>query len=490
MQRLQQEPQTESRSITAAIRWPVSACGLAGIVLLFHRWLHVNQTTVALTLLLYVLLLAAEWGLRYALAVSVAATLCYNFFFLPPLNTLNVADPQNWIALLAFLATSLIASRLSQKARDEARDARSRQRELAILFSLSRELLATETVSALLSAAPAAVASAVAAEECVLYLLEGDKIYQADSTASDIEPQHFRALASQLYQVSRQGDVLQIPLRSGTRTTGLLLLTETALTLETAEAIGSLISLALDRSQALEDLARGEAAKESERMRNLMMDSITHELRTPLTSIKGAATALLSKSSSVSDDHDLLCVIDEESDRLDRLIAEAMEMAQLDSQQVQMESISISVDELVEEALKSCSWVKEDHSVTLHVPTGLFVKGDPAFLSKVLCNLVENAAKYSERNTSITLSAQRREAQVLISIADQGIGIEPAEQNLVFERFYRARTHSERVSGTGMGLAISRAIVEAHGGTLTVVSQPGRGSVFTFSLPVAEAEPA
>src|SRR5579875_2170787 len=255
-----------SRSTLVAARWSASALGLAGIVLLFHRWLHVNQTTVALTLFLYILLLAVEWGLRYALIASIAATLCYNFFFLPPVNTLTIADPQNWLALFVFLSPSLIASRLSQRARDDARDARSRQRELAILFSLSRELLATEHVSTLLNAAPAAVASAVAAGKCILYLLEGDKLFQAGSTSSDIEIPHYRALASQLYEVTRGTDELQIPLRSGARPTGLLLLTETTLTLETAQAIGSLISLALDRAQALENLARGEAAKESERM--------------------------------------------------------------------------------------------------------------------------------------------------------------------------------------------------------------------------------
>ena len=126
-----------SRRVVEVTRWVLASSALAGIVLVYRRWLHVNPTTVALSLLLLILLLAAEWGLRYAVAVSVAATACYNFFFLPPVGTFTISDPQNWLALFAFLATAIIASRLSQRARNEANDARSRQQELEVLFRLS-----------------------------------------------------------------------------------------------------------------------------------------------------------------------------------------------------------------------------------------------------------------------------------------------------------------------------------------------------------------
>src|ERR1700761_4368931 len=127
-----------SRRTIAATRWTLSVSALAGIVLVYRFWLHVNPTTVALTLLLFILLIAAEWGLRYAVVLSIGATACYNFFFLPPVGTFTISDPQNWLALLAFLGTSIMASRLSERARDEANEARSRQRELEILFRLSR----------------------------------------------------------------------------------------------------------------------------------------------------------------------------------------------------------------------------------------------------------------------------------------------------------------------------------------------------------------
>jgi len=159
-----------SRRTIAVTRWTLAFIALAGIVLVYHRWVHVNPTTVALTLLLFILLLAAEWGLRYAVVISIVATALYNFFFLPPIGTFTITDPQNWLALFAFLTTAIIASRLSERARDEASDARARQREVEALFRLSRELLETESVSSLVSSIPAAVASITGATSTLFYL--------------------------------------------------------------------------------------------------------------------------------------------------------------------------------------------------------------------------------------------------------------------------------------------------------------------------------
>lgn len=474
-----------SRRATAMIRWVLAFAALAGIVLVYRRWLHVNPATTALTLLLLILLLAAEWGLRYAVVISLSATVCYNFFFLPPLGTFTISDPQNWLALLAFLCTAILASRLSQQARNEATDARSRQRELEMLLRLSRELLQTDSMAALLSAIPAAVTSVTAARSGMLYLLEGDKLYQAgEIEASQQELPHLHQLASDLTSVTEDGGVLQIPIRSGVRPKGLVGLRAVTLSAETSEAIGSLVSIAIDRVQALESVARGEAAKESERLRTLMIDSITHELRTPLTSIKGAATALLSGPVAQEQTKELLEIIDEESDRLNSLVSEAVEMAQLDAQQVQMHFSPVSVRGLIADACASCAWIKDQHPVHVDIPDGLQVKADPVMLQKVLCNLLENAAKYSAAGSPITITAVGDHGGIAISVADRGIGIDLSEQSLIFERFYRGRAHAGGEKfGTGMGLAISRAITEAHGGSLNVTSQPERGSVFTVSLP-------
>jgi two-component system sensor histidine kinase KdpD len=382
------------------------------------------------------------------------------------------------------LATAILASRLSQQARDEAEDARMRQRELEVLLRLSRELLQSDSVATLLSGVPSAVASVTAAGSSLLYLLDGDRIYQAGGEGvSTVEIPHLRQLASSLPSSLEDDREMQIPLRSGVRPKGLLVLRGATLSLETAEAIGSLISISVERAQALESVARGEAAKESERLRTLMIDSITHELRTPLTSIKGASTALLNGEIQPSQSHELLSIIDEECDRLNHLVSEAVEMAQLDAQQIQMHFAPVAVRELVDQARLACAWVEEQHPLRVEVPAQLQVRADASVLQKVLCNLLENAAKYSNPGTPITISAEARANAVTINVADQGIGIDPAEQTLIFERFYRGRSQAGGTPGTGMGLAISRAITEAHGGTLSVTSQPDRGAVFTVSIP-------
>lgn len=467
-------------------RWALASSALAGIVLVYRSWIHVNPTTVALTLLLLILLLAAEWGLRYAVGISIVATACYNFFFLPPAGTLTISDPQNWLALFAFLVTAIIASRLSQRARNQAHDARSRQKELEVLFRLSRELLQTESVAGLISAVPSAAVSVTDAKSGLLYLLEGDRLYQAGGNElSSVELPHVRKLATTLSKVMILDDEVQIPLRTGVRPRGLLLLRGVSLSSETSEAMGGLISISIDRAHALENVARGEAASESERLRTLMIDSITHELRTPLTSIKGAATTLLASDVAPEGRRELLTIIDEESDRLNKLVSEAVEMAQLDTQQVQMHFSPVNVLDLVDQARQTCHWVEEDHLLRIDVAPAMAVHADRGFVEKVICNLLENAAKYSKPDTPITISAERRGECIAISVADRGVGVDPSEQALIFERFYRARSHGERTAGTGMGLAISRSIIEAHGGKIEVTSQLGQGSVFTFTLAAA-----
>ena len=470
-------------------RWILAFSALAGIVLVYRRWLHVNPTTVALTLLLFILLLAARWSLRHAVVISVAATALYNFYFLPPIGTFTIADPENWIALFAFLATSVIGARLSQKARDEAEEALHRQREVETLFMLSRELLQSDNVATLVNAIPEFINTSARAESVILYLLDGDRLYQAGlKRVSGVEAPHFRQLALTLPrpETNDAAETL-IPLHAGVRPRGLLLLRGVELSPESFQAIGGLVSIALDRAQALEDVAKNEANKESERLRTLILDSITHELRTPLTSIKGAASTLLTTEHIGEDDRrELLTIVDEEADRLNRLVSQAVEMAQIETNEVHMNFVPVSVSDLVDTAQASCAWVMNTHPVHVHIPPLPKVSADSEMMVKVLCNLLENAAKYSNPDAPIFVSAEQKGEFVLTSVADRGIGIDPLEQGLIFDRLYRSRKRNDGVSGTGMGLAISRAIVESHHGMLTVVSQLGQGSVFTFSLPIAE----
>ncbi len=479
-----------SRRLVNVTHWVIALGGLAGIIVACRAWINVNPTTVALTLVLYILLLAAMLGLRYAVTISLVATACYNYFFLPPVGTFTISDPQNWLALFAFLATSVIGSRLSQQARDEAEQAGNRRREVELLFTLSRELLQTDNVADLVSALPEMIHRVSRSPSVVLYLIDGDRLYQAGvSTLTGAELPHLRQLALGLPgPETTPTHEVRIPLRAGVRPRGLLTLKDLALSDETFQAIGGLVSIAIDRAHALDNIARAEANKESERLRTLILDSITHELRTPLTSIKGAASALLSNDAvNPEQRRELLTIVDEEADRLNQLVAEAVEMAQLEAQQVHMNFQPASLPALIESAKEACASVVASHPVYLSLPGAPRVLADSEMVVKVLCNLLENAAKYSQPESPIYISVDEKDGMAWTSIADRGIGIDPMEQSLIFDRLYRSQHRSKTVPGTGMGLAITRAIVEAHRGTLTVTSQVDHGSVFTFSLPMTSS---
>ncbi len=468
-------------------RWAAAAAMLTGIVAVFRLWVHLNTTTAALTLLLLVLFLAARWGLRYALATSIAATVAYNYYFLRRLERFTINDPQVWLNIFAFLTVAIVGSRLSERVREEGADARRRQGELEVLYGLSRQLLQTENVPSLLNAISPAIMLVTRAEAIVLYLLDGDRRYMAgDGSLIQLDDIALRQLAETLPAPETVAKQARIPLRVGVRPRGLLLINGVNLSEETLEAIGGLISASIDRAQALEDVTRGEAAKESERLRSLMIDSITHELRTPLTAIKAAAsTLLLPKPLDPEEQRELLTVINEESDRLNQLVSEAVEMAQLDTREVHMTFAPASIGALVEKALTYCSSLLDKHEVKVDIPDLPAVKADADYITKVLTNLIENAAKYSAEGTPICISAELKDGMVSVSVADRGMGVDLSEQSLIFERFYRANVPSQQSWGTGMGLAISRAIIEAHHGTLSVTSQLGEGSVFSFTLPVA-----
>ncbi len=475
-----------SKRIIEVVRWLAAALSLTGIVSLLAGVLHANPATAALCLLLLVLFLAARWGLRYAIVTSIAATLCYNYYFLPPLGQFTISDPENVLALFAFLASSVFASRMSNRIRQESEEARARQAELEVLYRLSRALLQTDELAQLTNSIASAIALATDAQGVLLYLLQGDRVYRwgADWNVK-LSEENLREISHNpgIISSASQQETM-IPLRTGVRPAGVLIVRGTRLSHQSLDALGGLVSISLDRASAMDNVTRAEAAKESERLRSLMLDSITHELRTPLTSIKGAVSTLLTSSLKPEVTHELLTVIDEESDRLNRLVAQAVEMAQLDTQEVRMSFSAQKLDGMIDAALEAHKVTLAEHPATVTLAANLpEVDADPVWIQKLLGNILENAAKYSDAGSPIFVSAEMRGPMVACSVADRGLGIDPMEQSLIFDKFYRARNRAHHTPGTGMGLAICRAIAEAHGGSISVTSQPGHGSVFTFTLP-------
>jgi two-component system sensor histidine kinase KdpD len=277
------------------------------------------------------------------------------------------------------------------------------------------------------------------------------------------------------------------PMCMGNRSTGALGMVGEVPARQTLEAIASLIAVAIERARAVEELTRTEASRESERLRSALLDSVTHEFRSPLTAIKASVTTLQSSGGlSDPDRKDLLMVIEEESDRLNRLIGEAVTMAQLDAREFKLNLEPHHIREPVEAAMAEARSVLSSHAVEVQLPEELpAVIMDLGWITKVLQHLLENAAKYSSPDSPISISSEVKNDRLITSVADLGCGIDDRERSLIFDKFYRGQNQRHRVQGTGMGLAIVKAIVEAHGGRIQVTSQSGQGSVFSFGLPLA-----
>jgi two-component system, OmpR family, sensor histidine kinase KdpD len=471
----------------AIVRFVAAGAIVVLIVVAYRRGPHVNPTTVALTFLLAILIVSATWGLRYAVTMAIIATLLFNYFFLPPVGTFTIADPQNWVSLFAFLVTAVIASQLSERARREALGANRRRREVERLYAFSQQLLIADNVVELLNTLPRHVVDSFGVDAAALFVSGRSDIYRSGPASGPLDSERLKSVTARGDPMTEsQRHLFFVPLRLGVRTVGALGISGGMLSRETLEAVGSLAAIAIERAGAVENLTKAEAAKEGEKLRSALLDSVSHEFRTPLTSIKASVTSLLSDAKLDSTQRrELLTVIDEESDRLNRLVGEAAEMAQLDAGGVELQREPHQVKEVIERAVEESKQVLSGHPVEIVIPPQMpAVRIDLERMKEVLSHLLENAGKYSPAGTPIRITAESKEKRLTVNVSDRGPGIDDFEQALIFDKFYRGRDQRTRIQGTGMGLAIAKAIVEAHGGTIGVTSQLGSGSVFYFSLPV------
>jgi two-component system sensor histidine kinase KdpD len=470
------------------IGYLIAALSVAAMTLV-GRWLHLNATTAALAFLLGVLGISAFYGIRHAVFMSVIATLAFNYFFLPPVGTLTIADPQNWVALFAFLITAVSASELSARARREGHTAVERRQELERLYAFSQLLLSSDNAAELLNTIPRYIVESFGVRSAAIALASRADVYRSGPAIDGIDSHDLRLVTLRGEpRFDTASQLAFMPLRIGMRVVGSMGTSGSRLSRQTLEAIGSLVAIAIERASAFDKLSRAEAARESEQLRSVLLDSVTHEFRTPLTAIKASVTSLLGSGvHSPEENHELLTIINEESDRLNRLIGEAAEMAQLDANKVEFTFDTAPIRPTVDDALDELKQLLAHHPIDVRIPSDLpLARMDSAHIKEVLVHLLENAAKYSPAGAPIRITAEAKDKDrmLTISIADRGPGIDDFEQALVFEKFYRGRNQRVQVHGTGMGLAICKAIVEAHGGRLGLTSQLGHGSVFYFSLPV------
>jgi two-component system, OmpR family, sensor histidine kinase KdpD len=458
---------------------------IAAVTLFYTRFVHVNSTTVALTFLLAVLATATWWSLFEAVVGSVIAVLAFNYFFLPPVGTFTIADPQNWIALTAFLVTSVIASQLSTTAKRRTAEAVQRRTEMERLYNLSRALMIVESRQAAVARHVAAqIASAFDVQAVAILDRRSGEIQRSGPEDLPIEEAKLRDAAVQNTEF-RDGDVTVLPIRLGGSPIGSLGIVSRSVSDAALHAIANLAAISFERARNLELAGRAEAARQSQELKSTLLDAVAHEFKTPLTSIKAASSALLSGSQPDPATTELLTVISEEADRMNSMVTEAIEMARIEAGELRINREPHQSAELLKSAIRKIEPHLDGRRIELSLGGELpLCSADPALFHTVVLQLLDNALKYSPPNSPVTVSAETQGDCVVFTVADRGQGIPEEEREHVFEKFYRRDKDRRRIPGTGMGLAIAKEIVEAHGGRIWVESTRN-GSRFIFSLPVA-----
>lgn len=461
-------------AIVAAITW-------AG-----YRLLPVNETTAGFAYLLAILFIAARWGLAESVAGSITAVFAYNFFFLPPVGQLTIADPQNWVALFAFLATAITASHFSRQAKMRAMEATDRQKEMETLYTLSRSILLIQPGQPMAKQMAMQIAQTFNVSAVALYDRESDQIHRSG-------PEDFSDPGDQLQKAAVEGTFFRdaatrrviTSVRLGAQPIGSLGLRGVDLSDSALQGLANLVAIGLERSRAHISASRAEAARQSDELKSTLLDALAHEFKTPLTSIKAASTALLSNDGlNAGQRRELLSVVDEEADRLSVLVTEAIQMARIEAGRVHLRREHHDVASLVESVLEKLKTRTEGRAITVRIASGIPpIWVDRELIEVALRQLIDNALKYSPPDSPVRVEAEMGSARVVMSIADCGPGIPEAEQTRIFEKFYRADAARHRVPGAGLGLVIAREIIHANGGEIWVESKPGEGSIFRFSVP-------
>jgi two-component system, OmpR family, sensor histidine kinase KdpD len=455
---------------------------------------RVNALVTGFAFILIVLVVAARWGLFESMATSIVAMLCLNYFFIPPVLSLTIGDPQNWVALFAFMVTAVTASRLSTGARQRAREAQDREVEVEQLYQLSRSLMLIDGQGDL-----GTKIARTLKEQCgflqVAYCDGVDgRIDSYGVNDGSIEAQVLRdvALGEAAWFVWRKkfvripNETVVAPVSLGGRVFGSIGAVGAPISEPALQAMANLVAITVERARKQAAEGRLEAARQSEHLKGVLLDALAHEFVTPLTSIKGAITTIRSEFPHPPDEDDLLAVVDEEADRLTSIVNESVDMARIEPGRARVRRRTLPVSDLIELSLSRMKSVLDGRSVELRVPRHISqLSADPELASLALRQLISNAVKYSPPGSKIEISAKEADAMVTVSVFDQGPGIPPKELNTIFERFYRGSRASESIPGMGMGLSIARDIANAHGGNLKAENRSGGGAQFSFTLPAA-----
>ncbi len=466
---------------------------------------------LSMVFLMAVLFSAVTWGLGPSIFASILSLLVYNFFFVSPVYTFTVANPQDILALVIFLITAVLTSNLAARVRHQADAAKHREARTAALYALSRQIAVAPGLDDVLRAIMTQVAQILGAKVVAL-LPEADQLvlkggYPADIRLTAAE----RAAATWAWQHNQPagrgadtlpgGEWFYLPLRTAQSTVGVLGLQfetpETVLAPDQRrllEALAGQAAVAIERTRLVREMEQARLLTETERLRDALLSTISHDLRTPLVSIIGAVSSLLTYGATYDESarRELLLTIQEEAERLNRFVSNLLDMMRLESGALEPKREWVEIGDVIGTALSRLTHTLNQHQLAVEVDPNLpMLRLDFVLAEHVLVNLLENAAKYSPPQTTIHVRARREGPSIVLEVADEGIGIPPSERERIFDKFYRVQRGDRQGAGTGLGLSICRGIIEAHGGHISASSPAnGKGTIFTVTLPVEKEPPA
>ena len=503
--------------------WLGYAAAVAGVAVVslaigvILSWARIAN--VSMLYLLVVLALGTRFGSGPAVMASLLAFFTFNWYFVGPVHTLTVADPDEWLALLLLLAASVVTGQLTAGQRRRADEAHRREQEAVQLYTVGRWLAGAPTLDAALQQVAEYLGRALALQGCAILLVDEEGRLQPRAVVGSevggerelprwlLTADHAPTVAAsprrwvRVVPPARPGAAaapaagrFALPLRAGARVLGTLQVVAAPTRppfsreeLRLLEAAADQVALAVERVRLQAEANAAEVLRRTDELRAALLSSISHDLRTPLASIKAAAGSLRQRDVPWSDaERDAFAAtIEAETDRLNRLVGNLLDLSRIEAGVLRPEKEWYPFSALVEDVLGRLGPLAADHPVAVDVPDTLPpVLLDYVEIDQVLSNLLENALKYTPPGTPIRVAARVADDALAVEVADAGPGIPPAALPRLFEKFYRVASGPDQPRGTGLGLAVAKGLVEAHGGRLTVESAPGQGTCFHFTLPL------
>jgi two-component system sensor histidine kinase KdpD len=469
-----------------------------------------------ISLVMFYLIGVVSVALRYGRGPSMLATLlsalCFNYSFVAPYESFKVTDEQHLVTFAVLLITGFIIGSQTARLRLQAIYSRRREKNTATLYAMSRELTASRGKVNLAQVAAQHISQVLASDVFIWLPDEKDQLQtvvaETEDDAQSIDPVREESVARWAFTHKQNAGLgtdtlpsakaFYVPLMGSEGVVGVIgvmphdeaTVGYSADSVSLLETFSTIIASALERAKAAELVEKTLLESESEKLRNILLSSVSHDLRTPLASITGAASTLLIEGDKIVEEYrkELLRTIHEEAARLARMVTNLLDVSSLESGSVKLNKEIYFIEELVGSALMRVEQKLADHKVVTNIEHGLpLLRIDGLLIEQVLINLFENAAEYTPKGSTITITAKTIKPDIHIMVMDDGPGLPPGEEERIFDKFYVTEAGKEQKAG-GIGLAICRGIIHAHDGKIWAQNSPDHGAIFTFTLPIRSQE--